>query len=330
MKNIPITIAAWDYDRVRALIDGRVGVEGCDVTFIALTPEECFHRAYRHREFEVSEIGFSPYINSVARGIPDYVAIPAFVSRSFRHSAIYIRDDRGIDSPADLKGRRVGVPEYQLSAALWPRGMLADDYGIKAHQINWLQGGLEQPGRDDRFPLTLPAGFPLEKIPQNATLSGMLEAGQLDALFTARAPSCYLRGAPNVRRLFEDFRCAEAEYFRRSGIFPIMHAVGIRRDMHERHPWLAASVYKAFVRAKRIADADLGEVVALKVGLPWVVQELAATRAVMGEDFWPYGVSENRKTLEAMTRYSFEQGISLRRLGVEELFAPSTLDDYKI
>lgn len=330
MSTAEITIASWDYDRVRPLIDGRVRIEGCRANFLVLTPEECFHRAYLHQEFDVSEIGFSPYLIALSRGANAYEAIPVFLSRMFRHSAIYIRSDRGIRSPADLKGKRIGVPEYQMSAALWARGMIHDEHHVAYDAMHWVQGGLEEPGRKDKFELNLPPGFPLAPAPPGRSLSEMLAAGDLDAVISARAPSCYLNSRPGVARLFEDFRTAEQAYFRRTGIFPIMHALGIRKDVVAKHPWIAASLYKAFVAAKRVADQDLREVVALKIGLPWIAQEVAETRALMGDDYWPYGVEPNRATLEALARYSYEQGLSMRRIAVEDMFVPTTLSEAKI
>jgi 4,5-dihydroxyphthalate decarboxylase len=322
----PITIATWDYDRVRAIIDGRVPVEGCDVNYIPLAPEECFHRTYLNREFDVAEIGFSPYLIALSRGAADYVALPIFLSRMYRHSAIYIRTDRGIDTPAGLRGKRVGVPEYQMSAAMWARGMLHDDHGVAPDAMRWFRGGLEVPGRTDKFPLNLPPDFPLQPIPDDATLSAMLANGELDALFSARAPSCYGAAGVPVARLYENFADAEREYARRTRIFPIMHALGVRRDVLDDAPWLAMSLMKAFIEAKRIADADLFEVTALKIGLPWIVDEAQRTRALLGEDFWPYGVGPNRHTLETMARYSFAQGLATRQLGVDEMFAATTID----
>ena len=324
MNKLRITIATWDYDRVRPIIDGRVAIEGCDVNYIVLPPEECFHRAYLLREFEVSEIGFSPYLIAYSREQAPYVAVPVFLSRMFRHSAIYIRTDRGIRKPEDLKGKKIGVVEYQMSAVMWPRGMLADDHGVKPADVLWRQGGLDVPGRKDKFPLNLPPGFPLEPVPQGQTLSAMLADGRLDAVISARAPSCYRDGRSPVARLYEDFESAEREYFRRTRIFPIMHALGVRNDIHERHPWLAASLLKAYSEAKRLATADLFEVTALKIGLPWIVSHAQQTAELMGEDFWPYGVDANRHTLEVMTRYSYEQGLAVRKLDVEELFARGT------
>ncbi len=330
MSRLPITIATWDYDRVRALVDGRVQVEGCDVNYVTMPVEEILERAFFHHDFDVAEIGFSPYLIALSRGVAPYLAIPAFLSRMFRHSAIYIRADRGIGGPADLKGRRIGVPEYQMSAAMWARGFLQDDCGIAANDINWVQGGLETPGRRDKFPLNLPAGFPLTSAPEGETLSRMLEAGTLDAVISARVPSCFAGGHPMVKRLFPDYRAAERDYYRRTGVFPIMHAVGIRRDLLERYPWLAASVYKAFAQAKRLADAEFMETTALKIGLPWVAAEFDATREVMGDDFWSYGVEANRKTLELMARYSHEQGLAVRVIPVEEMFAKSTMSPVRV
>ncbi len=324
MAKLNLTVATWDYDRVRPLVDGRVRIEGCDVNYIVMPVEECFHRAYFHSEFDVAEIGLSPYLIALSRGIAPYVALPVFLSRMFRHSAIYIRTDRGINGPADLRGKRVGVPEYQMSAVLWARGFLKDEYGISAADIQWVQGGLEAHGRKDKFPLNLPEGFPLAWAPEGKSLATLLADGELDAVISARAPSCYASGNPFVARMFPDYRAEEKSYYRRTGLFPIMHALGIRNELHAQQPWLAASVMKAFTEAKRIADADLQEVTALKIGLPWVGAELESTQAVMGQDFWPYGISSNRKTLEAMLRYSFEQGLAVRELKVEEVFVAST------
>jgi 4,5-dihydroxyphthalate decarboxylase len=326
MEKLQLTVATWDYDRVRPLIDGRVKIEGCDVNYLVMPVEECFHRAYFHGEFDVAEIGLSPFLIALSRGTAPYVAVPAFLSRMFRHSAVYTRADRGIDTPQDLRGKRIGVPEYQMSAVLWVRGFLKDDYGIEASDIRWVQGGLEKFGRKDKFPLNLPKDFPLTIAADGQSLSDMLAAGDLDAVISARAPSCFIDRHPQVKRLYADYRSAEKEYYARTGLFPIMHALGVRRDMAQKHPWLPASVYKAFSEAKHIADGDLREVTALKIGLPWVTAELESTQTIMGDDFWPYGIEPNRKTLEAMARYSYEQGLAVRRLDVDEIFAASTLE----
>lgn len=330
MSRLALTVATWDYDRVRPLIDGRVKVEGCDVNYLTMPVEECFERAYFRGEFEVAELGFSPFLISLSRGTAPYVALPVFLSRMFRHSAVYIRTDRGIADPSDLVGKTIGVPEYQMSAALWFRGFLADELGIKPTDIKWVQAGLENPGRREKFPLNLPQGFPLVSC-NDTSLSRLLTDGAIDGIISARAPSCFTEGHAKVRRLFPDYRAAEQAYYKKSGLFPIMHALGIRRDVHEKNPWLGASLYKAFLQAKRIAEADLAEVTALKVGLPWVTAEYEATKALMGEDFWSYGLTEaNRKTLATMARYSYEQGLATRLLSVDEMFANGNLSETRV
>ena len=329
MSRLPITIATWDYDRIRALTDGRVRVEGCDVNYLTMPVEECFERAFFHGEFEVAEIGFSPYLIALSRGTSPYVAVPIFLSRMFRHSAVYIRTDRGIESPAELRGKRIGVPEYQMSAVMWFRGYLQDEFGIAAKDINWVQGGLENPGRRDKFPLNLPADFPLVSR-NDVSLSELFATGELDGVMSARQPSVFVDKHPKIRRLFPDYRAAERDYYLRTGIFPIMHALGIRRDIYDNNRWLAASLYKAFLQAKRIADAEFAETTALKIGLPWVTAEYEATIEVMGPDFWSYGVDANRKTLSTMARYSHEQGLATRLLTVDEMFAEGNLSETRV
>jgi 4,5-dihydroxyphthalate decarboxylase len=329
MSLLPLTVATWDYDRVRALMDGRVRVEGCEIRHLNLAPEECFHRAWGG-EFDVAEVGFCSYLMSVARGTSPFIAIPVFTSRIFRHSGIYIRSDRGIEVPADLKGKRIGIPQYEMAAAVWIRGFLQEDYGVAAADIAWQQGGLEIPGRKSPVPLTPPPGLSIQAIPEGATLSRMLADGALDGVITARPPSCFDGGHPQVRRLFADYRGVEQDYFRRTRIFPIMHVVGIRRTLAEQQPWLAASLLKAFGEAKRIAEAELREINALKIGLPWVTSEMQATEQLMGTDFWPYGVEANRTTLQTCARYVAAQGITAREITVEEMFAPTTLKGMKI
>jgi 4,5-dihydroxyphthalate decarboxylase len=325
-----LTLACCDYDRTRALFDGRVGVEGCEILPVALEPEEAFHRAFKHQEFDVSEISLSSHTMTVSRGENPYVAVPAFVSRLFRHAGIYIRTDRGIRTPADLKGRLVGLPEYQITANVWIRGILDDDYGVRPQDIRWRRGGIEEPGREERAPIRLPPEIELEQIAHDRTLSGMLEAGELDAVIGARAPSCFTRGAPNIARMFPDHRRVEEEYFRRTRIFPVMHVVGIRKSIAATHPWLAASLYKAFVQAKALCMAELAQIGHLYTSLPFGVSEFAAAKALMGEDFWSYGFEANRHVLETFVRYHHRQGLSARPVAPEELFAPSTLDVSRI
>jgi 4,5-dihydroxyphthalate decarboxylase len=327
---IPITLACGDYDRTRAIKDGRVPVEGCAVTYLPMEPEEVFHRAFKHQEFDVCELSFSSYLRTVDSGDAPYVGIPAFVSRLFRHSAIYIRSDRGIREPADLKGRLIGLPEYQITAVVWLRGIMQDEYGVRPSDIRWRQGGIEEAGRSERTPLKTIPGVEIKTIAADKTLSGMLESGELDALFSARAPSCFLRGAPHVARLFPDYRQVEQAYYRKTGIFPVMHLIGVKRHLVERHPWLPASLFKAFSQAKALALREVREINALPVTLPWLVAEAQETAQLMGEDFWRYGAQENAKEIEALTRYSYEQGLVQRKLAMEDLFAPSVIDVSKI
>ena len=334
MGKISLTVATWDYDRVRPLMDGRVKVEGCEINFITVPPEECFHRAWNHREFDVTEIGLSGYIIAISRGsgafgVSPYVAIPVFLSRSFRCSGIYIRTDRGIESPRDLKGRRIGVPEYQITAAVWSRGYLQDEFGLHVDEARWFQGGMDDPGRKDKWPNNLPPGFPLTLLQEGQTLNEMFRTGELDALICPRTPSSYRDGKTPVRRLFENFEEVEKGYYRKSKVFPIMHPVGIRRDVYEKHPWLAFNLYKAFVEAKRISQAELFETAALKIGLPWVVSSALAAQEVMGPDIFPYGVEASRPTLEAAIRYSTQQHMAVRQVEIEELFPAPTLDEPK-
>ena len=327
---MPIILACGDYDRTRAIKDGRVTVEGCDVTYLPIEPEEVFHRAFKHQEFDACELSFSSYLRTVDAGTSPYIGIPAFVSRLFRHSAVYIRTDRGINRPSDLKGKLIGLPEYQITAVVWLRGIMQDEYGVKPTDIRWRQGGIEVPGRTERTPLMPIPGLELESIPPDKTLSGMLERGELDALYSARAPSCFLKGAPNVGRLFPNYREVEKAYYKKTAMFPIMHLVGIKREFVERHPWLPASLYKAFVEAKAYAMREVREINALPVTLPWLVAEAEETAQLMGEDFWRYGAKENAKEIEALTRYSYEQGLVKRKLSMEDLFAASTIDVSRI
>jgi 4,5-dihydroxyphthalate decarboxylase len=330
MATVPITIACGNYDRTAAIRDGRVKVEGCETTYLSLEPEEIFHRAFRFHEFDVSELSFSSFIRTVAGGTAAYVGIPAFVSRIFRHSGIYVRTASGIRSPGDLRGKRVGLPEYQITAVVWMRGMLQHEYGVHPSEIHWRSGGQEQPGRRERTPLKSIPGVDLQPIGDDQTLVDMLKTGELDALFTARAPSSFLAGEPHIARLFADTRGAEIAYYKKTGLFPIMHLVGIRKTLAEQYPWLAASVYKAFYEAKALAMTQLVDVNALAVMLPFLEAETRETMAAMGRDFWRYGVRENLREIEALAQYAFEQSLIDRKVNVEELFAPSTLEISKI
>ena len=330
MSLLRLTLGCTNYDRTRAVYDGRAPIEGVDIVPIALAPEEVFHRAFKFEEFDITELSLSSHTLMTARGDSAYVGIPVIVSRVFRHSGIYIRTDRGIRRPEDLVGKTIGVPEYQMTANVWIRGILQDDYGVRPEDVNWVRGGLEEPGRGERAPLTLPPSIKLRQIPDDKTLSQMLADGEIDAIITARAPSVFRRGAANVDRLFPDYRKVEEDYFRRTGIFPPMHIIGIRKTLVEQHPWLPVSVYKSFVRAREIALDELEEIAYYFVMLPWALDDYKKAREIMPNDYWSYGLESNRKTMETFTRYHHEQGISSHRVKPEELFAASTLELAKV
>ena len=329
MAKLTVSVAGVDYDRTRALFDGTVPIAGCETICCAMSPEEAFHRAFRYQEFDITELSLSNTMASVAKGTNAYVAIPVFPSRLFRHSSIYVRSDRGIEHPEDLRGKVIGVPDYSMTAAVWIRGILEDEYGVRAADVKWRSGGLEQPGREARVALELPAGIELQAITAGETLSEQLDSGRIDGLISALAPSCLGRN-PSVRRLFPDYRPVEEAYFERTRMFPIMHVVGIRRSLLEKHPWLAVNTYVAYLKAKEICYRQLETIGHLFTTLPWPVEELSRARGLMGEDFWSYGVEANRRELAAVSRYAFEQGIIDRQLAVEDLFAPSTLSLSKV
>jgi 4,5-dihydroxyphthalate decarboxylase len=321
MSDLPITMASGDYDRARALKDGSVRVAGCTVTYVNVEPNELFKRNLKNQEFDVSEMSFSTYIVQRDRGNAAYTAIPVFLSRAFRHSAIFVRADREIRSPVDLKGKRVGTAEYFTTMLVWMRGLLADEYGVKPSDLAWRLGGQEQPARD---PPAIPpvTDVKVEAIPAGKTLASMLAGGEIDALFSARPPSCFMRDAPDVVRLFPDYRAAEQAYYKKTGLYPLMHVVGIRNSLLAKDPWLPAAVFKAYCEAKQRALADLEKLSAFAVTLPWAEAEYRATQAVLGPDIWPYGIAANRKAIATLCRYLHEQGFTRRPTEVEALFAP--------
>jgi 4,5-dihydroxyphthalate decarboxylase len=329
MAKLSLSVAIGDYDRTRALIDGSVAIDGVDPVYMPLVPEEIFFRAFRAAEFDICELSLSSYAIKTAQGDCPYIAVPAFVSRAFRHNAVYVRTDR-IKKPADLKGKKVGVPEYQLTANVWARAFLDDDYGVKPADIHWIRGGIEQPGRPEKLTVKLPAGVRLDNAPEGATISALLEAGEIDGFIAPRPPSRIEKAHPHIGWLFPDPAAVEKDYFKRTGFFPIMHVLGIRRALAEQHPWLPGAVLKAFERAKAIALEKLADTAATKVTLPFVEEMLRDARAFMGEDFWSYGVAPNRKVLDYFLGQHHAQGLSSRRLSVDELFHPATYETFKV
>jgi len=330
MPDLELSAAVGNYDRVRPLTDGTVRIDGVSATFLRLDPEEIFFRAFRHADFDICELSLSSFAVKNAAGDCPYVGVPVFPSRAFRHTSIYIRTDRGIAAPADLKGKRVGVPEYQLTANVWVRLFLEEDYGVAPRDVTWVRGGYEQPGRVEKIRLDLPPDVRLEEVPEGATISGLLAEGALDAVIGPRAPSCFTQGHPKVDWLFPDPMAAAAEWYRRTEIFPIMHLLGIRRTLAQKHPWLPATVLKAFTAAKAAALTQLGDTSATKVTLPFVEEQLRAARRLLGGDFWSYGFAPNRATLERFLARHHAEGLSACRLDAAELFHPSTLETHRI
>ena len=329
--SLSLSFACPPYDRILPLAQGRVVPEGIRLNHLPLVVEEIFWRMLRNQEFDISESSFSSYVMLRSRGDERFIAIPVFTSRYFRHSCVFINTHKGIQKPQDLKGRIVGLPEYQITAVVWLRGIFQDEYGVHPRDISWRSGGEEEPGRKEKIQLQLPPDIDLQPIPPDSYLSQMLDDGELDAMFGARAPSSFAKGSPNVARLFENYLEVEEQYFRKTGIFPIMHTIIMKREIYEKNPWMAVNLYKAFCEAKEIAIQSYFETAALHVTLPWVNAEVERTKNVLGADWWPYGVTKNRKTLETFLRYHHEQGLSKRLVTVDELFAPETLDEeYKI
>ena len=330
MSKLRMSFGCWNYDRTRALMDGRVQPGGIDLNYLDMPVEETFFRMLRNKEFDVAEMSLSSYTVSLFSEAQPFIAIPVFPSRFFRHSCIYVNAASGIKTPADLIGRRIGNPEYQMTAPAWIRGILQDEFAVPIDSVTYVTGGEEEPGRSEKLKLDLPPNIKVECIGPTQTLSAMLASGEIDALYTARMPSTYLNGGGKVTRLFENYVDIEKAYFRKTKIFPIMHTVVIRREVYEQNRWVAQSLYKAFCAAQAETYKDLNETAALKAMLPWLNAHVEEARAEMGDDFWPYGMEKNRAALDTFLRYSFEQGLSKRKLSPVDLFAPETLDAFKI
>ena len=330
MTKLRLTFACWDYDRMRALADGTVRPDGIELVYLAQPVEETFFRMLRYREFDACEMSLSSYVASLGQDQPAFIAIPAFPSRFFRHSCIFVSTRSGIRQPQDLKGKRIGVPEYQMTAPVWIRGILSDEYGVKVTEVQHFSGGEEEPGRDEKIKLNVPSTIDLRAIPSHKTLSRMLADGELDALVTARAPSTFHKEPDKVQRLFPNYVEMEKDYYRRTRIFPIMHTVVLRRDVYERNPWVAQSLYKACVASKAKAYELYNQTAAMPSMLPWTVAHVEEARREMGEDWWSYGLAPNRQVLDTFLRYHHEQGLSKRRFAPEELFAKETLESYKV
>jgi 4,5-dihydroxyphthalate decarboxylase len=330
MSKLKITLGCWNYDRTRALMDGSIHPDGIDLNYLNMPVEETFFRMLRHREFDAAEMSLSSYSVSLFSKDKPFIAIPIFPSRVFRHSSIYINTDSRIEVPADLIGKNIGCPEYQMTAPVWIRGLLADEYGVPVDSVRYMTGGEESPDRPEKLKLNLPANIHVEAIGKGKTLTSMLESGEIEALYTARAPSSFYKPGSKIKRLFGNYPEIELDYYRRTGIFPIMHCVVIRRDIYNANPWVAQSLMKAFIQAQHQTYADQQETAALKFMLPWMIAHLELVRTEMGQDFWPYGFAANRKTIATFLRYHHDQGLSPRLLEPEDLFAPESMESFVI
>jgi 4,5-dihydroxyphthalate decarboxylase len=328
ISKLNLSIAIGDYDRNRPLIDGAVQLDGVTPVFMTPSPEEIFFRAFRNAEFDICELSLSSSTVKVADGSFAYVAIPAFLSRRFRHTSIYIRTDR-IKKPEDLKGKRVGIPEYQLTALVWARALLEDEFGVKPADVTWVRGGIAEPGRVEKIQLNLPKNVTLIDAPEGNTISAMLASGEIDAFIAPRTPTLP-PDTPNIGWLFPDPIAAAKDYYHRTKIFPIMHIVGVRRVLAEKHPWLPAAALKALEQSKAKAIANLSEPSVTKVTLPFAEQLVMEARELLGEDYWSYGIAANRHVLETFFRHHHAQGLSSKLVTVEDLFHPSTLESVKI
>jgi len=333
MADLDLTLACWDYDRTAALKDGSVKPDGVDLRYLTVFPAETFLRMVKFREFEVSELGFKFYVSSLLQEKPPFIAIPVFPLRLFRHSCIFVNSAAGIEKPQNLAGKRVGEPfAYGHDAAIWARGVLADEYGVPPASPTYHVGAVDHGMRRDFSPFKPSAEIRVEPLKDGQTLDAMLEAGEIDAMYSAITPPSFLNGSPKVRRLFADYERVERDYFAKTGIFPIMHVVVIRRDIYEQNRWVAQSLYRAFKEAKRRAlDFYQERTIFMNAatGIPWLTAHLEENRRLMGEDPWPYGVAPNRKAVEAFLRYHQEQGLANRRLAIEDLFAPETLVEHE-
>jgi 4,5-dihydroxyphthalate decarboxylase len=326
---LSLTLAISRYDHVRDLTAGEVAADGVALTALELPVEEIFHRFLKYREWEVSELSFGKYAALTSQPDSPFTAIPVFPSRFFRHSSIYVRAGGPVKTPADLKGRRVGIPEWAQTAAVYTRGVLVEDYGLDLAAIDWVQAGVNEPGRREKVALKLPAGVRLTPLPDKS-LDGMLLSGEVDAVMSAHAPAAIEAGDPRVTRLFADYRAVEEAYWQRTRVFPIMHVIAIRREVTERFPWVAMNLMKAFEEAKRRSVDRLTEFTASRYPVPWLADIAARAQATFGGEPFPYGVEPNRTTLETFLRWAFEQGVCHRRLAPEELFAPATEQRFKV
>lgn len=321
----PLSLSlACDLNTVtRPVQTGEVTPEGIDLNLLAITDvNDLFRRMIRHGEFDAAEMSMSSFLMAKDQGTPAWVGLPVFVSRVFRHGFIFVNDDAGIEDPADLRGKRVGVPSYSMTSALWARGIVENEYGVAPTEMRWVQRRGQGTDEGDPLTLSLPGGLDLEAKPPDRTLSGMLADGTIDALFSSSVPASY--DGETVRRLFPDYRRVEESYYERTGLFPIMHLLVVREDVYEGNEWIATELTRTFTEAKERALSVLDSTSRRRIAVPWIYEHIERVQEVLGEDYWPYGVEANYDVLDEMTRYSHEQGLTSEKLSVDDLFAPNT------
>ena len=326
MAALRLAVGCGDYDRTRALLSGAIQAEGIEIDWeVCPVPHQLFVRVQRG-EFDAAEMSMSGLTTMIARGDDQLIGIPVFTSRLFRHSFVFVNPERGVvKRPEDLIGKRVGLTDYSVTAAVWIRGFLQHDHGVAPEQVQWLIGGLNDPNQLVPLATERPSNVHVEQIPAGTCLNELLEAGEIDALGSPGLPLGIIKGSPRVQRLFPNYREVEADYYRRTGIVPIMHVFVVRRTVYEKNPWVAESLFRGFERAKEICYHALAETGAPKATLVWLQSYLESERAIFGPDHWPYGFAANRKTIEALTRYVHEQGLAARLVPPERLFATETL-----
>jgi 4,5-dihydroxyphthalate decarboxylase len=314
-----LTMATADYDHVRDLINGVVRPEGILLTGFTLPIEEVFFRFIKNREWDISEMSFGKFIGFGSQGNSPFVGIPVFPSRVFRHSAFYVRSDRGIASPKDLEGKRVGIPEWAQTAGMYARGFLAETAGVDLKKIEWVQAGMNEAGREEKVEFKLPPGIRYSQR-RDTSVSAMLLSGEIDAAISARVPDAFDKGAGKILRLFSDYRKEEAAYHAATGIYPIMHVIAMRRAVFERYPWVAMNMLKAFNEAKARSVERINDLTASRIPVPWAAAIAGEFGKNFGADPFPYGLEENRKTLEAFCRFAHDQGVTASRLAPDDLF----------
>ena len=329
-KGLPITVAGYTYDRLQPLVDGRVTIEGCSLTYQKGGISDLNNHVFQGPQtIEITEIGLNPYMLAFANdGFRGYSLLPIFPLRTFRHKSIFIRTDRGIDRPEDLRGRRIATPGYSSTSLTWIRGVLADEYGVTPEDVEWVVTSKAvdaTAGETSKQEKMVPEGLTIQQGPPGKDESDLLVSGEVDAVFHASEPRAFVERNPIVGRLFPDNRSVERAYFAKTGIFPIMHAVAVRDDVIEANPWFPEAVFNAYSKAKQMNQKMLQNLGWAMVSLPWAGAELEETRELMGDNYWPYGIEANRTTLETLFRYSHDQGLASRKLTIEELFHPASL-----